>query len=86
MNEMQLAYGIYTQLAQQKEIARAKVQERTPVYTVMQPAVVPRLAAGPRKLFILVGFLFLTVFGHVAWLITGASLKSAVRKIANRGA
>ncbi len=84
MNEMQLAYGIYTQMAQQKEIARAKVQERTPVYTVMQPAVVPRLAAGPRKLFILIGFLFLTFFGHVAWLITGDSLKGAARKIAEK--
>jgi uncharacterized protein involved in exopolysaccharide biosynthesis len=84
MNEMQLAYGIYNQMAQQKEIARAKVQERTPVYTVMQPAVIPFLPAGPRKLFILVGFLFLTVFGHISWLIVGDKLKSAVRKIAEK--
>ena len=84
MNEMQLAYGIYNQMAQQKEIARAKVQERTPVYTVMQPAVIPRLPAAPRKLFILIGFLFLTLFGHVSWLITGDKLKSAFRKIAEK--
>ena len=84
MNEMQLAFGIYNQMAQQKELAKAKVQERTPVYTVMQPAVVPEVPAGPRKLFILVGFLFLTLFGHIAWLITGANLKSGIRKIAAR--
>ncbi len=68
-DEAELAYAIYTQISQQMEIAKTKVQERTPVFTVMQPAVVPNLAASPRKLFILVSFLFLTFFGHVIWML-----------------
>ena len=82
MNEAQLAFNVYNQLAQQKEIAKAKVQEKTPIYTTMQPAVVPHLAISPRKMFILVGFIFFTIFGHVTWLLLGAKLKSTFRKIA----
>lgn len=82
MNEAQLAFNVYNQLAQQKEIARAKVQENTPVYTIMQPAVIPQLAVAPRKMFILVGFIFLTIFGHITWLLLGPKFKSAIRKIA----
>lgn len=84
MNETQLAFNVYNQMAQQKEISKAKVQEQTPVYTVMQPAVIPQLPSGPRKLFILIGFLFLTVFGHITWLIIGGKFKSAYRKIIHR--
>lgn len=82
LNEAQLAFGIYNQAAQQMEISKAKVQERTPVYTTMQPAVIPQLPAGPRKLYILIGVLFLTLFGHISWLVTGAKFKSVIRKIA----
>ena len=81
MNEAQLAFNVYNQLAQQKEIAKAKVQERTPVYTTMQPAVIPQLAVAPRKMFILVGFIFLTIFGHITWLLLGSKLKTTIRKI-----
>ena len=84
LNEAQLAFNVYNQTAQQKEISKAKVQERTPVYTVMQPAVIPRLAVGPRKLYILIGFLFLTVFGHIVWVLTGSKLKNTIRQIASR--
>ena len=84
LNEAQLAFTIYNQTAQQREISKAKVQERTPVYTVMQPAVIPQLPAGPRRLYILIGILFLTAFGHVTWVVTGPKVKSAIRQIASR--
>lgn len=82
MNEVQLAFNVYNQLAQQKELAKAKVQEYTPVYTTMQPAVIPHLAVAPRKMYILVGFIFLTVFGHISWLLLGSKLMSTIKKIA----
>ena len=82
MNEAQLAFNIYNQLAQQKEITKAKVQENTPVYTVMQPAVVPQLPVAPRKMFIVVGFIFMTFFGHIAWVVLASKLKNTLRKIA----
>lgn len=84
LNEAQLAFTIYNQTAQQREISKAKVQERTPVYTVMQPAVIPQLPVGPRRLYILIGILFLTAFGHVTWVVTGPKVKSAIRQIASK--
>lgn len=40
-NEMQLKFNIYTQMAEQLQLSRAKVQERTPAFTVIQSASVP---------------------------------------------
>ena len=40
-NELQLKYNIYQQVFEQLQLSRAKVQERTPAFTVMQSATVP---------------------------------------------
>lgn len=68
-NEMNLAYQVYTQVSQQLQMARAKVQEITPVYTVVQPATVPLKPAKPNKLMILIGFMFLAGVGSVGWIL-----------------
>lgn len=66
---MNLAYQVYTQMSQQLQMAKAKVQEITPVYTVVQPATVPLRASKPNKLMILVGFVFLAGVGSVGWIL-----------------
>ena len=58
-NEMSLAYSLYNQTAQQLQLARAKVQESTPVYAIVQPATVPLKPSKPSKIMILVGCVFL---------------------------
>ncbi len=68
-NEMNLAYQVYTQVSQQLQMAKAKVQEITPVYTVVQPATVPLRAAKPNKMMILIGFVFLAGVGSVGWIL-----------------
>ncbi|WP_300693174.1 Wzz/FepE/Etk N-terminal domain-containing protein [uncultured Bacteroides sp.] len=68
-NEMNLAYNVYTQVAQQLQMAKAKVQEITPVYTVVQPATVPLRPSKPSKPMILVGFVFLAAAGSVGWIL-----------------
>ncbi|MDR0972991.1 MAG: chain-length determining protein [Prevotellaceae bacterium] len=73
-NEVTLTYGVYNNLAQQLQVARAKVQEVTPVFTVVQPAVVPVRAASPRKVMILIGFAFLAGVAAVAWVLFGKEL------------
>lgn len=40
-NDMQLKYNIYEEVVQQLQLAKAKVQERTPAFTVVQSATVP---------------------------------------------
>ncbi|MEG1563180.1 MAG: Wzz/FepE/Etk N-terminal domain-containing protein [Bacteroides sp.] len=68
-NEMNLSFGVYNQVAQQLQIAKAKVQEITPIYTVVQPATVPLKPAKPNKIMILIGFIFLAGVGSVGWLL-----------------
>lgn len=68
-NEMTLAYNVYTQVAQQLQMAKAKVQEITPVYTVVQPATVPLRPSKPNKIMILIGFIFLAGVGSVGWVL-----------------
>lgn len=40
-NDMQLKYNIYQQVVEQLQLAKAKVQERTPAFTIIQSASVP---------------------------------------------
>jgi len=68
-NEANVAFGVYNQMAQQLQMAKMKVQDTTPTYTVIQPSVVPLQAASPRKLLILIGFLFLAGAGVCGWVL-----------------
>lgn len=68
-NEATLAYGLYNQISQQLQLAKAKVQEVTPVYTVVQPASVPLQPESPKKPMILIGFVFLAFVGSVGWIL-----------------
>lgn len=70
-NEMRLAYNMYTAVAQQLQVAEAKVQEITPVYTTIQPATVPLHPTAPRKAMILIATLFLAAVGSVVWVVFG---------------
>ena len=72
--EVTLANQIYSQMAQQRELARAKIQEEKPVYAVVQPAVLPQSPINSRaKRVIIWGFVggFLAVawygFGSDFW-------------------
>lgn len=70
-NEMNLAYNVYNQMAQQLQMAKMKVQDETPVYTVIQPAEIPLNAASPKKMSILIGLVFLVFIGVCCWIVFG---------------
>ena len=79
-NEMELAFNLYNQMAQQLQQAKAKVQESTPAYTVLQPASVPIKASKPSKLLILVGCVFLAGIIAAAWILFGRGIVEQFRK------
>lgn len=79
-NEMTLAYNLYNQTAQQLQLAKAKVQENTPVYTVVQAATVPLRASKPSKPMILIGFVFLAGVASVGWIVFVRDLFAQFRK------
>ncbi len=66
-NERDLAYSIYNQAAQQVEISKLKLQEITPIYTVLEPARVPLQASSPNKKIIVLAFIFLGAFGAIGY-------------------
>lgn len=70
-NDMNLAYQVYSQVAQQLQVARAKVQEEKPVFAVVEPAVVPLNPSGTSRKVIVIGFVFLAVALTGAWKLWG---------------
>lgn len=75
-NEAQLAFSLFNQTAQQLQLAKAKVQENTPVYAVVEPATVPVRASKPSKMMILVGFVFLGVVAASVQIIFADSIEA----------
>lgn len=70
-NDMNLAYQVYSQVAQQLQVARAKIQEEKPVFAVVEPASIPLLPSGTSKKVIILGVLFFTILIVGSWKILG---------------
>lgn len=70
-NDMSLAYQVYSQVAQQLQVARAKIQEEKPVFAVVEPATVPLQPSGTSRKIILVGIVFIAICGTGAWKLLG---------------
>lgn len=73
-NEATLAFNLYNQTSQQVQLAKAKVQEVTPVYATVTPASVPVRPTSPKKPMILIGFVFLAFVACSAWILYGKPL------------
>ncbi|WP_455962152.1 chain-length determining protein [Bacteroides bouchesdurhonensis] len=66
-NDMSLAYQVYSQVATQLQVARAKVQEEKPVFAIVEPAVVPQQPSGTGKKAYVILFIFLAVAVTAGW-------------------
>ena len=67
-SEYDLAFSLYTSLATQYEQARIKLQEETPVVSIIEPAVVPDEKSAPRRSMIMIVSLFLGLFAGIGLL------------------
>ena len=70
-NDMNLAFQVYSQVAQQLQVARAKIQEEKPVCAVVEPATVPLQPSGTSRKVIVLGFIFLAVCVTGGWKLIG---------------
>ncbi len=68
-NDMQLKFNTYSVLSTQLQQAKAKVQERTPAFTLLKGANVPIKPAGPKRMLFVLGMLFLTFLGTIAYIL-----------------
>lgn len=58
-SEMELKLNNYNTLNNQMQAAKAKIQERTPAFTIIKGAAVPLKPAGPKRMIFVAGMLFL---------------------------
>ena len=70
-SEMNLAYQVYSNVATQLQMARAKVQEAKPVFAVVEPASVPLKPSGTSRKMILLITVFMAVSATGAWVLFG---------------
>ena len=68
-NDMQLKFNTYSTLTMQYQAALAKVQERTPAFTILQGASVPIRPAGPKRMIFVAVMLFLTFIGTSVYIV-----------------
>lgn len=76
-NEYQLAFEVYSNLAQQLEQARIKVKEDTPVFSVIQPVTVPQERTKPKRKIILIIWIFLGGVVAIGWVFASQYLQTA---------
>ena len=80
-NDMSLAYQVYSQVASQLQVARAKVQEEKPVFAIVEPAVVPLEPSGiSRKVYVL-AFIFLSVCIVIFWNLFGKDFLNKFKEV-----
>lgn len=79
-NESTLAFSVYNGLAQQVEMAKAKVQQDTPVLTILEPARISLFAEKPNKKIILIAFVFLGCFLSIGYCIIKDLFKNGSQK------
>ena len=68
-NDMQLKFNTYTTLATQLQSAKAKVQEKTPAFTILKGATVPLKPAGPKRMFFVLTIMLLVFVVQSLWLL-----------------
>ena len=73
-NEMNLAYQIYSNVATQLQMAKAKVQEAKPVFTEIEPASVPLLPTGTTRKVRLVLIVMIAIGCTIAWILFGKDI------------
>ena len=80
-NDMSLAYQVYSQVASQLQVARAKVQEEKPVFAVVEPAVVPLEPSGTSKKVYVLVFIFLSVCIVIFWNLFGKDFLNKFKEV-----
>lgn len=70
-NDMNLAYQVYSQVAQQLQVARAKIQEEKPVFAVVEPASIPLQPSGTSRKVIIAGVILFVILSTGIWELLG---------------
>lgn len=78
-NDMHMKYNTYTTFNAQMEAAKAKIQERTPAFTVIKGATVPIKATGPKRMIFVAAMLIFAFFVTIFYIFIDEIKKMVVR-------
>ena len=67
--DVDLKYTTYSSLVSQREVAKGKLQERTPAFTLLKGAATPILPAGPKRVRFVMAMMVLSFIVVSAWII-----------------
>lgn len=79
-NEQNLAFQLYSQVATQLELSKAKLQEEKPYFAILEPARVPLYPTGTSSKIIIAGLVFLALAGVSAWVLFGKDLWKSLKE------
>ncbi len=79
-SDYQLAFEVYSQLAQQLEQAQIKVKEDTPVFSIVKPVTVPIEKSKPNRPLILIIWTFLGGVIAIGWIFGKQFLQTVKTK------
>lgn len=79
-NEQALAFQIFSQVATQLQMSKAKLQEEKPAFAILEPASVPLYPTGTNKKIIILGLVFLSVAATSAWILFGKDLWQSLKE------
>jgi LPS O-antigen subunit length determinant protein (WzzB/FepE family) len=70
-----LMFSLYSELAKQVETQRLQLKKDTPVFSVLKPVVVPNYKSGPKRLLILITYLFLGLLLSLGFVLGRKTIK-----------
>lgn len=68
-NDVQMMLNIYNTASAQYQSALSKLQEKTPSFTIIQPAVVPQKPTGPKRMIFIIGMVLLSMIATALWIL-----------------
>lgn len=80
-NQMGLAYNVYSQMVQQYNIAKAKLQERMPSFIVIQPSEITIRPSSVSKIVVVAGWGFMLFVLTVGWVLVKDKIKAWKTKL-----
>lgn len=74
-NEIQMKFNTYSVISTQLDAAKAKVQERTPAFTILQNVSVPSKPSGPKRMIFVLGVLVIATMATIGYVMQRGSAK-----------
>ena len=81
-SELAIARAVYEELAKQVEQTRIQVSKDTPIFTIIDPVVIPNQRTSPKRVFIVISSAFLGLLVGLAYIFFKEPMKNLAKEFA----